>query len=343
MRTLPAVALLAAALLLAAAATVIAKPTALPVAPVAVQVKATPIDHFDPAEPERTRFGRLEFRGGLELTADNAAFGGWSALALDAAGTRLLSASDAGVWMTGRLDYQDGRLAGLSDVTLAAMRGTAGETLSRVGRGDVESLAVDGTACFVGIERVHEIRRYACAEAPFTARGVPQPVPPALKKMPKNAGLEALAVVPRRPSSAGGPPGGSLIGLTETGPREGEDALGFIIGGGKSSAFRVKLSDGFSITDAAVAGGDLLALERHYSLLRGVAMRVRRVPLAQVRPDAVVDGEALIVAGRAQQIDNMEGLAVHTNSAGETILTMISDDNFSFLQRTLILQFALVE
>lgn len=72
-------------------------------------------------------------------------------------------------------------------------------------------------------------------------------------------------------------------------------------------------------------------------------MRVRRMPLAAIEPGKVVDGEALIVAGRAQQIDNMEGLAVHTNAAGETILTMISDDNFSVLQRTLILQFALIE
>jgi len=42
------------------------------------------------------------------------------------------------------------------------------------------------------------------------------------------------------------------------------------------------------------------------------------------------------------EIDNMEGLAVHRNAKGETILTLISDDNFSSFQRTLLLQFALV-
>jgi hypothetical protein len=36
----------------------------------------------------------------------------------------------------------------------------------------------------------------------------------------------------------------------------------------------------------------------------------------------------------------MEGLAVH-REGGETILTLISDDNFSRLQRTLLLEFAL--
>ncbi len=41
-------------------------------------------------------------------------------------------------------------------------------------------------------------------------------------------------------------------------------------------------------------------------------------------------------------IDNMEGLAVHRTDAGDIILTLISDDNFSPLQRTLLLQFRLV-
>jgi hypothetical protein len=34
---------------------------------------------------------------------------------------------------------------------------------------------------------------------------------------------------------------------------------------------------------------------------------------------------------------------VHTNAAGEVVLTLISDDNFSMLQRTLLLQFTLLE
>jgi hypothetical protein len=41
------------------------------------------------------------------------------------------------------------------------------------------------------------------------------------------------------------------------------------------------------------------------------------------------------------QIDNMEGLAVHRASDGAIVLTLISDDNFSPLQRTVLLQFTL--
>jgi hypothetical protein len=37
----------------------------------------------------------------------------------------------------------------------------------------------------------------------------------------------------------------------------------------------------------------------------------------------------------------MEGIAAHWSPPGETILTLISDDNFSALERTLLMQFAM--
>ena len=42
------------------------------------------------------------------------------------------------------------------------------------------------------------------------------------------------------------------------------------------------------------------------------------------------------------QIDNFEGMAVHRAADGALVLTLISDDNFSPLQRTLLLQFTMV-
>jgi hypothetical protein len=86
-----------------------------------------------------------------------------------------------------------------------------------------------------------------------------------------------------------------------------------------------------------------LILERHFSFLRGVGMRIRRIPLEAVRPGALLDGTVLIQAGNAHQIDNMEAMAVHKNAAGETIVTLVSDDNFSRLQQTVLLRFALIE
>ena len=84
-------------------------------------------------------------------------------------------------------------------------------------------------------------------------------------------------------------------------------------------------------------------LERSYSRLTGVGMRIRRIPLAEVKPGATVDGPALIEADMGFQIDNMEGLSVHRAADGALVLTLISDDNFSLIQRTLLLQFTLAE
>ena len=62
-----------------------------------------------------------------------------------------------------------------------------------------------------------------------------------------------------------------------------------------------------------------------------------------IKPGALVDGPVLFEADLGYEIDNMEGLSVHRGAGGETVLTLISDDNFSVLQRTLLLQFTLAE
>ena len=72
-------------------------------------------------------------------------------------------------------------------------------------------------------------------------------------------------------------------------------------------------------------------------------MRLRRVAMSEVVPGAVLEGAILISADMGFQIDNMEGMSVHRSPSGETVLTLVSDDNFSRIQRTLLLQFTLAE
>src|SRR5262245_60752791 len=100
----------------------------------------------------------------------------------------------------------------------------------------------------------------------------------------------------------------------------------------------------FDITDAALLpSGDVLLLERRFSWSSGLAVRMRRVALGEIKPGAVVDGPILFDVDLGYEIDNMEGLSVHRSAGGETVLTLISDDNFSAVQRTLLLQFTLAE
>ena len=100
----------------------------------------------------------------------------------------------------------------------------------------------------------------------------------------------------------------------------------------------------FDISDAALLpDGDLLLLERKFSWTGGLFIRLRHVALSAVRPDALVDGQVLLEVDLGYEIDNMEGLSVHRGASGETVLTLMSDDNFSIIQRTLLLQFTLAE
>ena len=87
----------------------------------------------------------------------------------------------------------------------------------------------------------------------------------------------------------------------------------------------------------------MLILERKFSWISGVGIRIRRIALTSVAPGAVVDGPSIFEANLENEVDNMEGIDVHVTPEGETVLTMVSDDNFSMIQRTLLLQFTLVE
>jgi hypothetical protein len=134
-----------------------------------------------------------------------------------------------------------------------------------------------------------------------------------------------------------------LIAVTERSLDARGNLRSFLLDGDRVTRFSVKRTDDFDVSDCAILPpSDLLLLERRYSLLRGVAIRIRRVPLESLKMGALVDGRAMIEADLAYAIDNMEGMAVHRTSSGEMIITLISDDNFSFIQRNLLLQFAIV-
>ena len=304
-----------------------------------IEVRAQPIDYFDNRDPTRVRFGALEFRGGLALTSAYEAFGGISALLMEPDGSHFLSLTDHGSWLRGRIVYDKGRPAGIADAEMAPMLGPDGRPLAARGWFDAESLAEAGGMVYVGIERVEKIVRFAYRRDGLSARGVPIKVPDDFKTFTYNKSLECLTVPPK-----GAPLAGQLIAVTEHSLDTAGNHRSYVIDGGRVMRFSVKRSGDFDVSDCTILPpADLLLLERSFSYTRGIAFRIRRIPLARITPGALVDGEPLIEADLAYQIDNMEGIAVHTNADGETIITLVSDNNFFFIQRNLLLQFALVE
>lgn len=302
-----------------------------------IAIQAQAIEAFDPRNPSLKRFGALEFRGGLVLESPAKEFGGISALRVGADGQSFISVTDKGHWLRGRIVYRGSTPIAITDAEMAPILGSDRRPLKRRGWYDSESLAVDGDTLYVGFERVHRIVRFDYGRDGLLARGVPIPVPPAFRLLPSNGSLECLVMPPR-----GGPLGGTLIMVSEKGLDNRGNTLGFLIGGGADGGFSLKRTDDFDVSDCALTpNGKLLILERRLSWTSGFAMRIRSVPLAALKPGATVDGPELIVADMGHQIDNMEGLSVHRAPDGKLVLTLISDDNFLPLQRTVLLQFTL--
>lgn len=301
-----------------------------------IAVDATPLPAFEIAHPERTRFGALDYMGGLVLRAEAPRFGGLSALSFDTNGN-LLSVTDHGWWFRAKLVSENGKPARLIDAEMAPIIGPDGKPTGRTKRFDSESLAIHDGIAWVGLERVHEVLRFDLGRDGFAARGQNIPVPREAKSFPSNQSLEALCY------AANGPARGMLITIAER-ARKGENlpTRGFILQGAHKGAFDFKRTDDFDITDCAFTpDGDLIVLQRRFGWFSGLGMRLVKIDPRTIKPNALLEGALLMEADRRMVIDNMEGLAIHKNEKGETILTLISDDNFSMLQQTVLLQFRL--
>lgn len=338
---------LAAAALLAGAATLGIAQTvpgpadgALPSSPVRIEVAARAIDAFDAADARQLRFGALEFRGGLELTSNFKRFGGISGLRVMPDGERFIAASDRAQWLRGRIVYKGDKPAGIADAEMAPMLGPDGRVLTDRKWYDTESVADDGAGhVYVGIERVNRIVRFDLGHAGLVARGRPVPVPEGVATLPRNEGLECLAAIPK-----GMPDAGALIAISERGLDAAGNLRSFVIGGHAPGEFSVVRSNDFNATDCVVApDANLFLLERRFSWSQGIAMRIRRFPLAALVRGATLEGQVLMTADMGFQIDNMEALGAHRDRRGNIVLTLMSDDNFSVLQRTLLLQFAVAD
>jgi hypothetical protein len=313
-------------------------------APVAIEVNARPIASFDMRDRSHLRFGSLQYRSGLVLTSPFPGFGGLSGLRLDAKGERFISFSDKGTWFTGRIVYQGAEMTGLADVEAAPMIGPDGRPITARGWFDSESIALDGSRIYnsqvyIGLERVNQVLRFDFSKGFTTSRGEVVPMPPAVKKLPYNKGLEALVFVPK-----GLPLAGTLIAMSERGLDAAGNLIAFLVGGPTPGQFSVRRTEKFDISDATLLpSGELLVLERKFSLVEGLHVRIRRIALKSLAPGALVDGPVIFEADLGNEVDNMEGIDSFVTPEGDTVLTMVSDDNFSMIQRTLLLQFVLVD
>lgn len=303
-----------------------------------VQVTAHALASFAVGEPERRDFGPLTFLGGLELRGDRREFGGISSGVIETDGRAFIAASDQAHWILGRFVADaDERLTGIENVRLAPMMALDGRRLRDTRQFDTEGMTRIGNRLFISVERAHQILRFELGPNGPAGRATAVPTPDDFRRLNSNQGIEALGVLPPASRFAG-----ALIAIAEHPPAGSEpDRIPGWILGPQPGRFSVQRSRDFDVTDLGfLPGGDMLILERRFSPLWGVALRLRRVAIGSVVPGAVLEGETLIEANMAYHVDNMEALMVHRARDGRAILTLMSDDNFSILQRNLVLRFA---
>jgi hypothetical protein len=291
---------------------------------------------LDPDDPKRQRIGRLTWRGGIEITSPSSRFGGLSGLLVSADGARLLAVSDKGRWLAANLRYDvEGRLIGIGDAQMARLRDLDGDAISKKRQRDAESLAelADGSI-LVSFERKHRIWLYSSKERPLSTRPTAWPKPKGLGDAPNNSGLEALVALA----------GGELLALTED-QTDGSGKVGYLWQEGAWARLTYHAKEDFKPTGASRLPGsdDLLVLERAYQTLSGARVRLVRLAASDIRPGAELHGEELARWGLPLTVDNFEGLATRRGPDGETLIYLLSDDNFIFFQRTLLLMFALEE
>ncbi|MHA1165882.1 MAG: esterase-like activity of phytase family protein [Alphaproteobacteria bacterium] len=311
--------------------------------PQKIEIMAQPIV-FDRDKPGETRFGKLEWLGTLALSSPSRNFGGYSGLVLDKTGAALLAISDKGTWLSARLTYRGGKIVKLSEGKIGSLPGRGNKPLSSKYYSDSESIVMARSGrltgnAYISFERRHRIDVYPITKNGFAAPKRSLKLPARAKSAESNKGIEAIAIL------RAGPLKGAVLAFTEDTLDSRDNHIGWLIGGSAPGMVTLRRYGGFSITDlASLPGGDIIVLERRFRFSEGVKMRLRRIALRDVQAGATLDGEVLLEADSLLEIDNMEGLTVHRDARGRTILTLVSDNNYNrIFQRTLLMQFAIVE
>lgn len=305
----------------------------LPTAAKDITVTATPIP-LNPENPAQTTVDSLEYVAGFALDSSAPEWGGYSGMVLAADGSSLLAVSDVGHWL--KLDLTqdaDGRLTGVGAARIEPLLDEVGKPVTDKVWSDAEEIQRTPDGDFlVSFERHHRIWRYVGVKGVPAGPAIAVPTPEAIQSLPENAGVEAMLELSDGP----------LLLMAEGGAdaaNRGQAWLGlgdfdFIIW----TELAVERSDGFEPTSlAGPSGQQIFLLERRYTEVDGPAARISRLP--STLQGIMAPSDTLAIVRRPLSVDNFEAMATRSAPDGHTFIYLLSDDNQSDKQRTLLLQF----
>lgn len=251
-------------------------------------------------------------------------FGGFSGIEVLDGGNSFVAISDRGHIVQGTFARDADQIADISIDQDHQILGLKGEVQKRFRR-DTEGLAIrnDGRL-YVSFEGYHRVWAYMSVGA--QAAGIQRHVD--FKTMANNGSLEALAVddnnhlytLPEDPSTS-----------------DGSIPVYRYAKGEWTNPFNLPNSSSYHPVGADFGpDGKFYLLERGFNGF-GFKTRVRRFEITAEGATA----EEMLLQTSTGVHDNLEGISVWQDDQGRIRLTMVSDDNFMFYQRTEIVEYLL--
>ena len=250
--------------------------------------------------------------GSFAIRSDHPMVGGLSAVEITDGGAGLVALSDRGALIRGQISRDGtGRVVALALAEPELLTARSGDRGGRAAR-DSEGLAIaeDGRMflSFGGDHRVVLHHAHGDTVLP-AARG--------FAGLQPNASLEALAVDAE----------GTLYTLPERSGDWGADFPLFRYAGGAwDEGWTIPRVGRFLPVGADFDDqGRFYLLERDFNLLFGFANRIRRF---EVTPEGMVGGDVVWETAHGS-FSNLEGLSLWRDDRGRLVASMVSDDNFS--------------
>ncbi|SLN11949.1 hypothetical protein TRL7639_00102 [Falsiruegeria litorea R37] len=251
-------------------------------------------------------------------------FGGLSALEMSENGRDMTLLNDRGIILTARVSRNGATVSNIDITSSARVLSSKGETLRGVA-GDSEGMAIskDGSV-YISFEGIHRIARYNRGDNTTNVLLHPD----AFKQMAGNGSFESLAI--------------DDSGRLYTMPEKGLTADGRIpvyrwSGRAWSQPFSLPKSGKFLPVGADFGpDGRFYLLERAAGFL-GFRTQLRRWDLSSGMPE---DG-TILLRTRSGTHDNLEGVSIWRDAAGQLRATMVADDNFLIIQQTELVEYTL--
>lgn len=295
-------------------------------APRPVTVTAEPVA-MNPQRPEVLRAGAFSYAGGVWLRAPGETrFGGLSDLRVQPDG-RLAAVSDEGGLFRARIVTDaEGRITGLADGSLQPLTDESGKVLKRKSEADAEGLAIwPGGEVMVSFERHHRIWLYPGQGAPPRSMPIPD------VSMPSNEGVEGLAVAPSQGPDAywAGTEVGAIYLCRQAAKCRRWSGLPM-----PPLAYRLT-----ALSETPT--GELVILHHSFNPLNLQSRVLATVVVLPKSRYAVPRVKAQLQINPPMTVDNLEGVSAVRSPSGGLRLYLVSDDNFSDRQRTLLLAYDL--